>query len=227
MDAGRHREPLQPRAAPHGQGHHGLANVRFLRHCREFGLYPAWNLLYGVPGEEAADYEAMAEMLPALRFLTPPEGLMAIRLERFSPYFKDPESHGIVNVRPAEPIATAIPSPTTRWPGSPSTSTSTSPTVTGKTTYVGLIRDLVKAWMEAPDDGELRAVRDADGCFVLVDTRSDARQGTVRRSTPCRKRSTRLPRHRLAEPSCSSLPETARSTPTNSTSICAGSSSAG
>ena len=56
------------------KGTHGLANVRFLRHCREFGLYPAWNLLYGLPGEEAADYEAMAEMLPALRFLTPPGG---------------------------------------------------------------------------------------------------------------------------------------------------------
>jgi ribosomal peptide maturation radical SAM protein 1 len=41
----------------------GLRNIQLLKWCREYGVKPLWNLLYGFPGETEADYdETMALM---------------------------------------------------------------------------------------------------------------------------------------------------------------------
>jgi ribosomal peptide maturation radical SAM protein 1 len=78
----------------------GLQNIQLLKWCREFGIVPHWNLLYGFPGEKASDYEAMANIMDALHHLQPPHGIDRIRLDRFSPNFYDATNMGIVNVRP-------------------------------------------------------------------------------------------------------------------------------
>jgi hypothetical protein len=78
----------------------GLQNIQMLKWCREFGIVPHWNLIYGFPGEEASDYAAMAEIMDALHHLQPPHGIDRIRLDRFSPNFYDATNLGIVNVRP-------------------------------------------------------------------------------------------------------------------------------
>ena len=41
----------------------GLQNVQLLKWCRELGLRPYWNLLWGFPGEDPQEYARMAERL--------------------------------------------------------------------------------------------------------------------------------------------------------------------
>jgi ribosomal peptide maturation radical SAM protein 1 len=76
-----------------------LQNVQLLRWCEEQGVVADWNLLYGFPGEEPADYDEMLPIIDAIDFLRPPSGLGPVRLDRFSPYHAAPERHGIVDVR--------------------------------------------------------------------------------------------------------------------------------
>jgi ribosomal peptide maturation radical SAM protein 1 len=77
------------------KGVSALHNIRLLKWGRILGMDIRWNLLYGFPGEDAAEYDKMARILPSLRHLQPPFGLYRIRLDRFSPYHGDPAGHGI------------------------------------------------------------------------------------------------------------------------------------
>lgn len=65
----------------------GTQNVELLRNCEESNLTVSWNVLYGFPGESAADYESVIAQMPALVHLQPPGGAARIALERFSPNF--------------------------------------------------------------------------------------------------------------------------------------------
>ncbi len=82
------------------KGTTGLRNVQLLKWCREYRIAVDWNLLYGFPGETDADYEAITAMLPRIRHLQLPGACGPIRLDRFSPYFQQPEQFGITDVRP-------------------------------------------------------------------------------------------------------------------------------
>jgi ribosomal peptide maturation radical SAM protein 1 len=79
-----------------------LQNVQLLKWCREYGVLPYWNVLYGFPGETAADYDEMCGIAENLSHLTPPLCAGAIRVERFSPYFDHASDFGIRNVRAHE-----------------------------------------------------------------------------------------------------------------------------
>ena len=39
-----------------------LQNIQLLKWCRQYGVTVAWNLLYGFPGETAADYAAIGQI---------------------------------------------------------------------------------------------------------------------------------------------------------------------
>jgi ribosomal peptide maturation radical SAM protein 1 len=69
-------------------------NILLLKWCLQYGVYVTWNLIYGFPGEKEEWYEEVAELLPALEHLQP-GGLSALRYDRFSPYFNDPEAWGL------------------------------------------------------------------------------------------------------------------------------------
>ncbi|HEX7168218.1 MAG TPA: RiPP maturation radical SAM C-methyltransferase [Acidimicrobiales bacterium] len=84
-----------------GKGTKALQNVQLLKWCREYGIRPAWNVIFGFPGEVAQDYLDVVEVIEAITFLQPPEGVGRVRLDRFSPYHTRPSEYGIVNVRPA------------------------------------------------------------------------------------------------------------------------------
>jgi ribosomal peptide maturation radical SAM protein 1 len=86
-----------------------LQNVQMLKWCKEFGIKPEWNLLYGFPGEDATDYDNMLPIIDAIDFLDPPSGHGPIRLDRFSPYHADPGRHGMRNVRAMRPYDTLYP----------------------------------------------------------------------------------------------------------------------
>ena len=81
------------------KGTTGLKNIQLLRWCRELGIEPLWNILYGFPGESPSEYARMAKLIPLLTHLDPPQSCGAIRLDRFSPYFNRPDAFGMRNVR--------------------------------------------------------------------------------------------------------------------------------
>jgi hypothetical protein len=72
-------------------------------------MVPMWNILYGFPGEDPAEYSRMAELLPTLVHLTPPYAVAPIRLDRFSPNFEQAEARGFTNVRAADPYRYVYP----------------------------------------------------------------------------------------------------------------------
>lgn len=72
-----------------------LRNVQLLKLAAESGIFVDWGHLYGVPGETAADYLEIIKLVPKLHHLTPPGSHNRVRADRFSPYFKHPETFGI------------------------------------------------------------------------------------------------------------------------------------
>ena len=93
------------------KGTTALQNLQTLKWLSEAGMTVEWNLLYGFPGEDPAEYAALAELLPSLYHLTPPQGCGRVRSDRFSPYFTHPEEYGIANLRPSEAFAYVFPFP--------------------------------------------------------------------------------------------------------------------
>jgi ribosomal peptide maturation radical SAM protein 1 len=81
------------------KGTTALQNVQLLKWSEELHIGLAWNLLYGFPGEQAEEYEAMAALIEKLGHLPAPTGSGSIRLDRFSPYWRSPDQHGIKNLR--------------------------------------------------------------------------------------------------------------------------------
>jgi ribosomal peptide maturation radical SAM protein 1 len=82
------------------KGVKGLQNIQLLKWCKEFGVIPFWNLIWGFPGETPEDYARMAEILPLLTHLKPPEVATTIRVDRFSPNFDHPEQFGFEEIFP-------------------------------------------------------------------------------------------------------------------------------
>jgi ribosomal peptide maturation radical SAM protein 1 len=73
------------------KGVRGFRNVRTLRDCESAALTVTWNWLYGFPGENFADYAPIMHQIFALVHLQPPSSAARILLERFSPYFENPD----------------------------------------------------------------------------------------------------------------------------------------
>ncbi len=84
------------------KGATALINIQLLKWCKEYGVGVDWNLLYGFPGETREDYDYILSLLPTIRFLGPLPTCGPVRLDRFSPYFRNPEKFGLKNIRPLE-----------------------------------------------------------------------------------------------------------------------------
>ena len=82
------------------KGVKALHNVQLLKWCKEFGVEPYWNLLWGFPGEAPEEYARMAKLVPLLTHFMPPNGVYPLRMDRFSPSFTDPETLGFRDVEP-------------------------------------------------------------------------------------------------------------------------------
>lgn len=70
-----------------GKGTTAFHNLQFLKHCREFGMFPDWNLLIGFPREDPSVYEKYSQELPKLQHLPPPHNVYMVRFDRYSPYY--------------------------------------------------------------------------------------------------------------------------------------------
>ena len=91
-----------------------LQNVQLLKWSRELGVTPYWNLLWGFPDEEPAEYARMALLVPSLSHLVPPSGVSGLRLDRFSPGFDDADRLGFLDVAPMPSYAAVYPLPPER-----------------------------------------------------------------------------------------------------------------
>lgn len=72
------------------KGVRAAQNVNLLRWALYYGIDVSWNLLWGFPGETAADYAGQAAAIPNLVHLQPPGSADRVWLERFSPLFTQP-----------------------------------------------------------------------------------------------------------------------------------------
>lgn len=94
------------------KGVSALHNIQLLKWCKQFGVTPYWNLLWGFPGEPEAEYERMAELAPLLMHLEAPVGAFGVRLDRFSPNHTHAEAMGFTHVRPLPAYHAIYPFPT-------------------------------------------------------------------------------------------------------------------
>jgi len=152
-----------------------LQNVQLLKWCEEFGVGVMWNFLYGFPGEDPAEYDDMVELLPRLVHLPPPLGCARIRLDRFGPYWNDPEAHGIENVRPYWAYDMS-------YSGLPAAQRSRVAYffeydyADGRDpdSYAARLLDAGHAWTDAYDGRDTKAVlevEEREGAWVVVDSR--------------------------------------------------------
>jgi ribosomal peptide maturation radical SAM protein 1 len=77
-----------------GKGVTAFQNIRLLKWCAEYGIRPAWNVIFGFPREPAEEYARMAEVMRGLTHLEPPD-LTRLAVHRFSPYHTRPGQLGI------------------------------------------------------------------------------------------------------------------------------------
>jgi ribosomal peptide maturation radical SAM protein 1 len=91
------------------KGVSALQNVQCMKWCHQYGVVVRWNLLYGFPGETAADYDRMLPILESITHLRPPATIGRIRMVRFSPNFEKAAEMGFVNVRPLRPYTFIFP----------------------------------------------------------------------------------------------------------------------
>lgn len=73
----------------------GIQNVQLLKWCFELGIRPAWNILYGFPGETDEDYAEMPGLIQSISHLYPPMQTPVVMYERFSPYHFDSATYGL------------------------------------------------------------------------------------------------------------------------------------
>jgi ribosomal peptide maturation radical SAM protein 1 len=148
-----------------------LQNIRLLKWCAEIGILPAWNLLYGFPGEPPEEYEKMADLIPSLVHLEPPN-FMPLDLDRFSPYFERPAEFGIEITGPQQcyKFLYSLPSETLaniayafdfRYPGGREPST-----------YTSHLREAVERWRQSgPKSFGALSYRRGPGFLIVQDRR--------------------------------------------------------
>ncbi|MCH2171885.1 RiPP maturation radical SAM C-methyltransferase [Myxococcota bacterium] len=91
-----------------GKGSTTMINVQLLKYAREYGIRAAWSFLIGFPMEDDQWHSDVADWLPRLEHLQPPGSCLAIRYDRFSPYFMSSEDYGLELV-PYETRSTIYP----------------------------------------------------------------------------------------------------------------------
>jgi hypothetical protein len=84
-------------------------NIAFLRYARSVGMKVVWHLLWGFPGDKLGMYQEMLELLPMIVHLQPPWRMAHLMVSRFSPYFEQPETYGVRDIRLMDGYASVFP----------------------------------------------------------------------------------------------------------------------
>jgi ribosomal peptide maturation radical SAM protein 1 len=77
------------------KGTEAWQNIQFLKWTGQYGIRSAWKIMYGFPNENDEWYEEMAEILPLLFHLEPPDALNMVRFDRYSEYYKRPNDFNL------------------------------------------------------------------------------------------------------------------------------------
>ena len=83
------------------KGTTGMRNLELLKWTTYYGISNSYNILFGFPGETAADYLGQAELLRLIPHLQPPYAMCQARPDRGSPMFERPSEHSITMLRPS------------------------------------------------------------------------------------------------------------------------------
>ncbi|MCK6625841.1 MAG: RiPP maturation radical SAM C-methyltransferase [Anaerolineae bacterium] len=84
-------------------------NIALLRYARAANLRLIWNILWGFPGDQRQEYQETLALLPLLRHLQPPNRVLHLLIDRFSPYFDHPADYGITAIQPFSGYAQFLP----------------------------------------------------------------------------------------------------------------------
>jgi ribosomal peptide maturation radical SAM protein 1 len=158
------------------KGTTALQNIQLLKWCREFGVRPEWNLLYGFPGEDPEDYRGMLPLFDDVDFLDGPSACGPIRLDRFSPYHADPASFGMARVRPMEPYRYLYPFDDDDLMRTAYYFDFDYRDGRDPRSYAGPVIDRVDRWSRQGAVGGLWLCPRPDGSVVILDTRSGRRE---------------------------------------------------
>lgn len=157
------------------KGVHAHQNLMLLRYGRMAGVNLVWNMICGFPNDELAAYRETMALVPLITHLQPPSGLWHLSIDRFSPYFFQPEVYKITDVRPLPlyrdflPEGAAVEKIAYHFLGEYPCDTHRS------IDFVREVSGEVWRWVEAWKQGrekrpELKICRD-NGEYVIVDTR--------------------------------------------------------
>jgi ribosomal peptide maturation radical SAM protein 1 len=83
------------------KGVRAIQNVQLLKWGHLDRVVINYNLLFGFPGDQAAEYRWLVEHMPRLYHLIPPVSRAEVALTRFAPLFEDPERFGLPGRAPA------------------------------------------------------------------------------------------------------------------------------
>lgn len=77
------------------KGAKGIQNVSLLKAAYCCSVVVDYNLLYGLPGDEAFEYERLLEQIPTIYHLNPPVSRTEVIVTRFAPLQVDPARFGL------------------------------------------------------------------------------------------------------------------------------------
>jgi ribosomal peptide maturation radical SAM protein 1 len=157
-----------------GKGATAMQNLQALRWFAEVKIEVKWNLLYGFPGEDPAEYGKMTALLPSLYHLPPPQIAGRVRVDRYSRYFEDPQGFGIVRLRPALPFHFAYPFPRDVLERLAYYFDYDYGDHRNPVDYVEPLVGAVAAWQDSAGRVSLRLFDRGDGVLILTDTRLGA-----------------------------------------------------
>ena len=156
------------------KGTTALQNIQLLRLCKEYDISAEWNVLYGFPGETQVDYREMLDLFRAIRFLHPPNVCAPIRLDRFSPYYNEPEKFGLKELVPINSVRYLYPFEAESYAR---ISYYFDYSYEDEINPTGFATDVIRYsddWRKHPDTGQVTASYPAPELLVITDTRAMA-----------------------------------------------------
>ncbi len=154
-----------------GKGATAVQNLQTLKWLSEPGIEVKWNILYGFPGEDPADYETLADLIPSIVHFAPPIAVGRVRMDRFAPFFEDPQAWGMTNPRPYCAFECVFPFDAAARSRLAYYFAYDYADGRDPSQYAARVLTAVEAWQQTAGSVTLRQFDRSDGLTLLTDTR--------------------------------------------------------
>ncbi len=154
-----------------GKGTNAMHNLQALKWFSAPGIEVKWNILYGFPNEPPEEYGALADLLPSLVHLAPPLAVGRVRMDRFAPYFEEPEANGMLRARPHRAFSYVYPFPEESLRELAYYYEFDFADGRDPESYAGDMLDAAEEWQRLQGRVVLREFDRGDGVLILTDTR--------------------------------------------------------